>query len=174
MSWSDPARRFEPAEDAALRGELRELFGMSPEITQSVVASSAPQLTDLADDLRREALRRRRTERRKPSWMLFAAAGLPLALALGGTGVWGMQQKRRADTLAENVRQREAEMQRIALVSDEAIQRERRAREEVQQQLQLASQRQTPGKRPYLVIPAERRVEVPTLQPPMQVKNPPQ
>ena len=30
MSWSDPSRRFEPAEDVQLRAEMSELLGFEP------------------------------------------------------------------------------------------------------------------------------------------------
>ena len=77
MSWSDPARRFEPAEDVQLRAELRDLLGLGPMMVPSSAEPTA-ELTALANDLRREAQRRSRTERKRPTWGLLAAAALPL------------------------------------------------------------------------------------------------
>lgn len=154
MSWSDPARRFEPAEDVQLRAELRDLLGLGP------VAAAAPapsaELTALADDLRREALRRRRTERKRPTWGLLAAAALPLLAALAGLGTWGFQQKQRADALALQTQQQSAELTRLAASHATEVARERQAKEEVQQQLQLASRKGGRKAEPYLVIPVEK------------------
>jgi hypothetical protein len=156
MSWSDPARRFEPAEDVQLRAELRDLLGLAP---AAAVAPQPPDaaLTALADDLRREAQRRRRTERKRPSWGLLAAAALPLLAALAGMGTWGFQQKQRADGLAVQAQQQTQELARLAAAHASEVAKERQAKEEVQQQLQLASVRK-PGRRsePYLVIPVEK------------------
>src|SRR5512133_2724494 len=104
MSWSDPARRFEPAEDVQLRAELRDLLGLGPAVASAPAMPSA-ELTALADDLRREAQRRSRTERKRPTWGLLAAAALPLLAALAGLGTWGLQQKQRADGLAVQAQQ---------------------------------------------------------------------
>ncbi|HZU52448.1 MAG TPA: hypothetical protein VFF77_01010, partial [Holophagaceae bacterium] len=68
MSWSDPARRFEPAEDVELRSELRELLGLA-EVEAPVSAAPTPELAELADSLRREAERRRHAALSpRPSW----------------------------------------------------------------------------------------------------------
>ena len=72
MSWSDPARRFEPAEDVQLRAELRDLLGLGASAAVQAVEPTT-ELKALADDLRREALRRSRTQRRRPTW------GLPVS-----------------------------------------------------------------------------------------------
>lgn len=155
MSWSDPARRFEPAEDAQLRAELRDLLGLGP----VVPAASAPpdaELTALADDLRREAQRRRRTERKRPTWGLLAAAALPLLAALGGLGTWGLHQKQRADGLAAQTEQQSQELTRLAAAHASEVAKERQAKEEVQQQLQLASKKAPRRAEPYLVIPVEK------------------
>ena len=113
MSWSDPARRFEPAEDVQLRAELRDLLGLGPAAASAPAAPSA-ELAALANDLRREALRRRRTERKRPTWGLLAAAALPLLAVLAGLGTWGFQQKHRADGLALQAQRQEQELTRMA------------------------------------------------------------
>jgi len=112
MSWHDPARSLEPEADTALRNELRALLGL-PEPELRFEAEPTPELIRLADDLRREALRRNRTARRRTSWMLVAAA-LPFALALGGVGVWGVGQKHKADELAATVAREEAQIHELA------------------------------------------------------------
>jgi hypothetical protein len=154
MSWSDPARRFEPAEDVQLRAELRDLLGLGP----AAAAAPAPsaELTALADDLRREAQRRRRTERKRPSWGLLAAAALPLLAALAGLGTWGLQQKQRADGLALQAQHQSVELARLAAAHATEVAKERQAKEEVQQQLQLASRKGGRKVEPYLVIPVEK------------------
>ena len=106
MSWSDPARRFEPAEDVQLRAELRDLLGLGASAAVQAVEPTT-ELKALADDLRREALRRSRTQRRRPTWGLLAAAALPLLAALAGLGNWGIQQKHRADDLAVQAQRQE-------------------------------------------------------------------
>ncbi len=157
MSWSDPDRRFEPAEDAALRSELRELLGLAPEAPAAM--EPTPELRTLADDLRREAERRRRTYpfRRRPTWQL-AAAVLPFVLGLGGAGAWGVAQKHRADELAKAVAQKDSDLQRASLeaaASQAELARERATREQVQQQLVLANSKL--GQKPsYLVVPAPK------------------
>lgn len=164
MSWSDPARRFEPAEDVQLRAELRDLLGLGPVAASAPAVPGAnpnmgpnPELTALADDLRREALRRRRTERKRPSWGLLAAAALPLLAALAGMGTWGFQQKQRADGLAAQAQQQSRELDRLAAAHASDLAKERQAKEEVQQQLQLASKKGGGRKAdPYLVIPVEK------------------
>jgi len=155
MSWSDPARRFEPAEDVELRAELRELLGLGA-VPQRVVAPVTEELASLADDLRKEAQRRRRTERRRPSWGLMAAAALPLLAALAGLGTWGVQQKQRADGLAAHAQRQEAELDRIAAANAAELARERKAKEEAQQQLQLVARALPKKSLPYLVIPVDK------------------
>ncbi len=155
MSWSDPARRFEPAEDVQLRAELRDLLGLGASAEIQAVEPT-PELKALADDLRREALRRSRTQRRRPSWGLLAAAALPLLAALAGLGNWGIQQKQRADELAVQTQRQEQELTRLAASHATEVARERQAKEEVQQKLQLASRKSSPKAEPYLVIPVEK------------------
>lgn len=154
MSWSDPARRFEPAEDVQLRGELRELLGLQP--PQRTLAPVTEELASLAEDLRKEALRRRRTERRRPSWGLIAAAALPLLATLAGLGTWGVQQKQRADNLAAHVQRQEAELSRAAAANAAELARERKAKEDAQQQLQLVARALPKKSLPYLVIPVDK------------------
>ncbi len=155
MSWSDPARRFEPAEDVQMRAELRDLLGLGASAEIQAVEPT-PELKALADDLRREALRRSRTQRRRPSWGLLAAAALPLLAALAGLGNWGIQQKQRADELAVQTQRQEQELTRLAASHATEVARERQAKEEVQQKLQLASRKSSPKAEPYLVIPVEK------------------
>ena len=155
MSWSDPARRFEPAEDVQLRAELRDLLGLGAAAEIQAVEPT-PELKALADDLRREALRRSRTQRRRPSWGLLAAAALPLLAALAGLGNWGIQQKQRADELAVQTQRQEQALTRLAASHATEVARERQAKEEVQQKLQLASRKSSPKAEPYLVIPVEK------------------
>ncbi len=155
MSWSDPARRFEPAEDVQLRAELRDLLGLGASAAVQAVEPTT-ELKALADDLRREALRRSRTQRRRPTWGLLAAAALPLLAALAGLGNWGIQQKHRADDLAVQAQRQEQELTRLAATHATEVARERQAKEEVQQKLQLASRRSSPKAEPYLVIPVEK------------------
>ncbi len=156
MSWPDPARRFEPAEDVELRADLRDLLGLGPAPATRETTPS-PELAALAEDLRREAQRRRRTARRRPSWGLLAAAALPLLAAVAGLGTWGLQQKARADVLAAKAQTQETELSRLASTHAAELAAERQAKETVQQRLQLASR--LPGRRPtepYLVIPVEK------------------
>ena len=155
MSWSDPARRFEPAEDVQLRAELRDLLGLGP-MPQQVPAPVTRELASLAEDLRREALRRRRTERSRPSWGLLAAAALPLLAVLTGLGVWGVQQKQRADQLALHAQRQEVELSRIAAANAAELARERKAKEAAQEQLQLVAKLGPKKSLPYLVIPVDK------------------
>jgi 2'-5' RNA ligase len=159
MPWSDPARRFEPAEDVQLRAELRDLLGLGP-----VAALRSPEptaeLTALADDLRREAQRRSRTERKRPTWGLLAAAALPLLAALAGLGTWGFQQKHRADGLAAQTQRQDQELTRLAALHASEVAKERQAKEQVQQELQLASRKGGRKTEPYLVIPVEKPLKV--------------
>lgn len=155
MSWSDPARRFEPAEDVRLRAELRDLLGLAPVVASLAVAPS-PELTALADDLRREAQRRSRTERKRPTWGLLATAALPLLAALVGLGTWGLQQKHRADELVAQSQQQQQELARLAAFHATELAKERQVKEEVQQQLQLVAKKGGRKAEPYLVIPVEK------------------
>lgn len=159
MSWSDPARRFEPAEDVQLRAELRDLLGLGP-VMAPQASEPTPELKALADDLRREAQRRSRTERKRPTWGLLAAAALPLLATLAGLGTWGMQQKQRADALAAQSQRQEQELTRIAATHATEVARERQAKEAVQQLLQVASKKGGQRPEPYLVIPVEKPVKV--------------
>ncbi len=159
MPWSDPARRFEPAEDVQLRAELRDLLGLGPVMTSSVSEPTA-ELNALADDLRREAQHRSRTERKRPTWGLMAAAALPLLATLAGLGTWGFQQKNRADDLAAQAHRQEQELTRLAATHASEVARERQAKEQVQQQLQLASRKGNRKAEPYLVIPVEKPLRV--------------
>lgn len=113
MSWHDPARSSEPEDETALRNELRGLLGLPPRVVNYFETEPSPELVRLADDLRREALRRNRTARKQRSWML-AAAALPVTLALGGVGVWGVAQKHRADQYAATAAREAEEIQRMA------------------------------------------------------------
>jgi 2'-5' RNA ligase len=155
MSWSDPARRFEPAEDVQLRAELRDLLGLGPVMASAAVAPNA-ELTALADDLRREAQRRSRTQRKRPTWGILAAAALPLLVALAGLGSWGFQQKQRADGLAVQAQRQEQELTRLASTHATEVAQERQVVEQVKQQLQIASRKGGRKTEPYLVIPVEK------------------
>ncbi len=161
MSWSDPARRFEPAEDVELRSELRELLGLA-ELAPAATLPD-PELAALADSLRKEAERRRHaTLRPRPSWRLATAAALPILLGLGALGTWGLQQKHRADVLAAQVVDQDARLQRVASESDSAklaLAQERAAKEDAQAKLVQVAQKLSPQDRqPYLVIPAKKPV----------------
>ncbi len=159
MSWSDPARRFEPAEDVQLRAELRDLLGLGPMMAPRSAEPTA-ELKALAEDLRREAQRRSRTEQKRPTWGLLAAAALPLLAALVGLGSWGFQQKHRADDLAGQAQSQEQELSRLAASHASELARERQAKEQVQHQLQLASRRDNRRGEPFLVIPVEKPLKV--------------
>jgi 2'-5' RNA ligase len=159
MSWSDPARRFEPAEDVQLRAELRDLLGLGPLKATSTVEPTA-ELKALANDLRREAQRRSRTERKRPTWGLLAAAAIPLLAGLVGLGSWGFQQKHRADDLSAQAQRQEQELTRLAATHATELARERQAKEEVQHQLQVASRRDTRKGESFLVIPVEKPLKV--------------
>lgn len=154
MPWRDPSRRFEPAEDQALRDELRDLLGMAPQ-GPLLEAEPTPELVALAEKLRAEAQRRRNTNRRPPFWTLVAAA-LPVALVLGGLSVWGHQQMRRAQQLAHEVERKEREAQQAAAAQAELV----RARQELESKTREAEAlkvaRATDGRRKGLVIPVDR------------------
>ncbi len=159
MSWSDPARRFEPAEDAALRSELRDLLGLSA-AQAPAPAAMTPELMELADGLHREAERRRHAMLRpRPSWKLAVAAALPILLGLGGLG-FGALQKHRADSLAAQVADQDARIRTIASENEAAkleLASERAMKEDAQQKLvQVASKLSPQERQPYLVIPAKK------------------
>ena len=161
MSWSDPARRFEPAEDAELRSELKDLLGLSEAEAPSASAPT-PELVELADSLHREAQRRRHAMLRpRLNWKLATAAALPILLGLGGLG-FGTQQKHRADGLAAQVADRDARIQRISEEGESArlaLASERAAKEDAQQKLVLVASKLSPRERqPYLVLPATKPV----------------
>lgn len=155
MPWLDSSRRFEPAEDRELRDELRDLLGAEPANFFGV--EPTPELIALADKLRSEAARRRRTDRSRPLWTLVAA-GLPIALVLGGLSFWGHQQQQRANQLAAEVQRRERETQQAV-----AAQREQaRSREALEQGRVLASRPK--ARERGLVIPVERTREFPPIE----------
>ncbi|HLO65844.1 MAG TPA: hypothetical protein VK188_02420, partial [Holophaga sp.] len=112
MSWLDPQRSQEPAEDTLLREELRALLGVR-QPRNYFESEPTPELVALAEELRKEARRRNRTARKQTHWMLLAAA-LPLAIAFGGVSLWGIAQKHKAEDLAQAVAAREAEVARMA------------------------------------------------------------
>jgi len=159
MSWSDPARRFEPSEDVELRAELRDLLGLGP-VVASRPAEPTAELNALADDLRREAQRRSRTQRKRPTWGLLAAAALPLLAALAGLGSWGYQQKERADVLAAQAQRQEQELSRLAVLHTSEVAKERQAKEEVLQQLQVLSKKGGRRTEQNLVLPVEKPLKV--------------
>ena len=151
MPWLDPSRRFEPLEDRELRDELGALLGLSPEPISFFDVEPTPELVALADKLRAEAERRRRTDRTRPLWTLLAAA-LPIALVLGGLSAWGHQQQRRADQLAAEVQRRERDSQQV-LAAQLELARTRAALEQARAEVQA---RPGPKKRDRgLVIPVE-------------------
>lgn len=158
MSWPDPNRRFEPAEDAALRAELGELLGLEAPAAPSR-REPTPELIHLAEELRKEAQRRRRTERRRPSWGLMAAAVIPLVAGMAAFGAWGAVQQRKAEALAEKAQQAER-LERVAEAHRLALAKEREARVQMHQELVKAAARQG-RKVPELVIPAEDPIRMP-------------
>jgi outer membrane murein-binding lipoprotein Lpp len=177
MSWHDPARSLESDADTALRNELRGLLGMTTPATSYFEAEPTPELILLADDLRREALRRNRTARKKGSWMLLAAA-LPFALALGGVGVWGVSQKHKADHLAAAVAHQAAEIQQLASAQHPSQPQPQTAAASPQQlparkgqpaQVLLLGQAPARNKPKELVIPVQRSAE-PNLSDTQRVK----
>jgi len=184
MSWHDPARSLEPEAETALRDELRGLLGMPGGATSYFETEATPELIALADDLRREAVRRNRTARKQHSWMLLAAA-LPFALALGAVTTWGVGQKRKADNLAAAVTTQQAEIQRMAAaqrMAPPAPSTPQLARTAPPAQPTQPSQshpapallagQSTPGIRPKeLVIPVQRSAE-PTVNNTQRVKAP--
>lgn len=152
MPSLDTNRIQEPEEDCALRSELQELLGVPEQGFFS--AEVTPELVALAEELRHEANRRRRVARRpQPTWLLLAA-GLPLAFALVGLGTWGLQQKHRADTLAQAVEAKNTEIQRTAA---QAAQDRQNLSELKLAALEKQPLKRRTGSRPAeLVIPVER------------------
>jgi len=120
MSWHDPARSSEPESETAIRNELRGLLGIPAQPLNYFENDPSPELILLADDLRREAQRRKHTARRQSSWLLLAAA-LPFTLALAGVGVWGIAQKHKADRLTAAVVHQEAEIQQLAAAQQHQV-----------------------------------------------------
>ncbi len=153
MSWPDPARLSESAEDRALREELRGLLGgPAPFLLQAEVT---PELMALAEELRREAHRRRHTSRRKPTWILLAAA-LPFALVVAGMGAWGFQQKQRAEAFAQALaRQDNEHRQQLVAVSNQ-LKTEREAREAFVRAVQKEGPKGQRRLGQELVIPVDR------------------
>lgn len=151
MSWSDPSRRFEPAEDVQLRAELGDLLGFMAE--PKAPAEATPELVALAHELQHEAQRRRRLERRRPTWGLLAAAILPFVAATAALGVWGHQNRTRAEALALEAQRKNQEMERLAQAHQVEIARERVAREQLVNALAKVDPKG--GKKPYLVIPVD-------------------
>jgi cell division protein FtsB len=167
MSWLDPARLDESDEDRALREELRGLLG-GPAPT-FFPAELTPELIALAEDLRREAGRRRHTVRPRPNWLLMAAT-LPFALAIIGLGAWGYQQKQRADVLAQDMaRQDQAHRQQLVAVSNQ-LKSERELREEFVRTLQKDGSKAPRRLGKELVIPVDRS-PIPAAADTQQVKG---
>ncbi len=167
MSWLDPARHGESDEDRALREELRGLLGgPSPNFFQAEVT---PEMVALAENLRQEAQRRRNTSRRRPSWMLMAAA-LPLALVLTGLGTWGFHQKQRADVLARDLAHQVQEHREQLVAVSNQLKTEREAREEFVRALQKEGPKGQKRLGKELVIPVDRN-PIPAAADTLQVKG---
>jgi len=167
MSWLDPARINEAAEDRELREELRGLLGgPAPNFFQT---EATPELVALAEDLRREAERRRHTARQRPSWMLLAAA-LPLALALTGLGAWGFHQKQRADVLAQDLAQKVSDHRQELIAVSNQLKTERDAREEIVRAIQKEGPKAQRRFGKELVIPVDRN-PIPAAANTQQVKG---
>ena len=148
MSWFNTrlqtmSPRIEPLEDAQLRLDFGQMLGLKVPSEASVMAESH-RLQNLAQDLYREALRRRRTLRQRSnlSWIL-AAAAIPVIFALGS---WGMVQQKKAQVLAQQIEQNRSEQQRLV----NANQNLQKVIDDAQ--LQLAKDRQK-----YPVIPLPNR-----------------
>ncbi|MBI3131033.1 MAG: hypothetical protein HYZ13_06715 [Acidobacteria bacterium] len=151
MSWSDPSRRFEPAEDLQLRAEMSELLGFEPAPRSETEPTN--ELVALAEELRKEALRRKRLERRRPSWGMLAAAVLPLAVAAAGLGVWGQGNRAKAEALATAAAQKTQELEQKLQAHKTELAQERATREQLTKVLAQADRKGR--KSPYLVIPAD-------------------
>ena len=172
MSWRDHSRtpelELESAEDSALREEMRALLGAGPRIAAEAVPS--PELILLAEDLRREAKRRKHTSRKQNSWMLMAAA-LPFALVLGGVSVWGVTQKHKADHYAYAMQLKDAQIQRMAAAAKAPAQAQ--PSPAMVNSFQLASHTLAPKSKQQgkeLIIPVERSAE-PLLNDTQRVKS---
>lgn len=166
MSWLDPARRDESAEDRALREELRGLLGGPA--ANFFQTEATPELIALAEELRREAQRRRTTARNRPTWMLMAAA-LPFALAIVGIGAWGLHQQQRAEALALDLaRQDNEHRQQLVAVSDQ-LKTEREAKEAYIQAIQKEGPKAQRRLGKELVIPVDRN-PIPAAADTQQVK----
>ena len=153
MPWLDPARLNESDEDRELREELRGLLGgPEPNFFQAEVT---PEIVALAEDLRREAQRRKRTARQRPSWMLMAAA-LPIALVLTGLGSWGFHQKQRADVLAQDLAHRDQQHRDQLLAVSNQLKTEREAREEFLRTMKKDGPKSPKRLGQELVIPVDR------------------
>ena len=152
MSSPDLYRISESAEDSALREELRQLLGAPADDLFEV--QPTPEMIALAEDLRREAARRRRTAIRphSRSWMLLAAA-LPLAVALVGIFSWGMQQKHRADAMASMVAEKE---QALQLANIQVRQQQTLLLASAAESSQPKNAKASSARPAELVIPAER------------------
>ncbi|MDP2877323.1 MAG: hypothetical protein Q8O00_14145 [Holophaga sp.] len=167
MPWLETARLDEPAEDRALREELRGLLGgPAPNFFQAEVT---PELVALAEDLRREAQRRRNTARRKPNWMLMAAA-LPFALVLTGLGAWGIQQKQRADVLAQDLARQTNDYRQQLVAASAQIKTERQAKDELVRAIQKEDPKAFRRFGKELVIPIDRN-SIPAATNTQQVKG---
>jgi hypothetical protein len=75
-------------------------------------------------------------------------------------GTWGFQQKHRADGLAAQTQRQDQELTRLAALHASEVAKERQAKEQVQQELQLASRKGGRKTEPYLVIPVEKPLKV--------------
>jgi len=122
MSWHETTCLDESSADQELRQELRELLGLEAGARVRTPTPVTLQTVALAEELRREALRRQHTPvtKTRSAWPMLLAAGLPVALVLGGLGAWGTVQKRRAETLAAVIQKKDAEVQRLARATAEA------------------------------------------------------
>ncbi|HJV91156.1 MAG TPA: hypothetical protein VJ623_12685 [Holophagaceae bacterium] len=150
MSWSDPSRRFEPAEDVQLRAEMSELLGFEP--APRGVVEPQPDLVVLAEELQKEALRRKRLERRRPSWGLLAAAVLPLAAAVAGLGVWAQGNRVKAEAAVAAAARKTQELEQKLQAHQTELAQERATRE---QMVKVLAQAGPKGRKlPNLVIEA--------------------
>ncbi|MCE1229485.1 MAG: hypothetical protein LWX11_08380 [Firmicutes bacterium] len=168
MSWLDPARLDEPAEDRALREELRGLLGGPAPLLQAEVT---PEMVALADELRREALRRRHVASPRRSGWLLAAAALPFLLGVAGMGAWGFHQKQRADDLTQAMARQEDQHQQQLVAVGNQLKSERETKEELVRVIQKAAPvaaRRLQGRE--LVIPVDRN-PIPAITQTQQVKQ---
>ena len=93
-----------------------------------------------------------------------SAAAAPSANGQPGVSwprrTWGFQQKHRADELAAQTQRQDQELTRLAALHASEVAKERQAKEQVQQELQLASRKGGRKSEPYLVIPVEKPLKV--------------